>query len=51
MESEYTGLSLAAKEAVWLRRLIDGIGSAEINCSEPVPILADNQGSVIKLAE
>jgi hypothetical protein len=49
-ESEYVGLSLAAKEAVWLRRLVGGIGISEIYNGEPVTILADNQGS-IKLAE
>jgi hypothetical protein len=50
MESEYVGLSLAAKEAVWLRRLVDGIGISEIYNGEPVEILADSQGS-IKLAQ
>jgi hypothetical protein len=49
-ESEYVGLSLAAKEAIWLRRLVGGIGISEIYNGEPVTILADNQGS-IKLAE
>jgi Reverse transcriptase (RNA-dependent DNA polymerase)/Integrase core domain/GAG-pre-integrase domain len=49
-ESEYVGLSLAAKEAVWLRRLVGGIGISEIYNGEPVTIFADNQGS-IKLAE
>jgi hypothetical protein len=49
-ESEYVGLSLAAKEAVWLRRLVGGIGLSEIYNGEPVTILADNQGS-IKLAQ
>jgi hypothetical protein len=49
-ESEYVGLSLAAKEAVWLRRLVGAIGISEIYNGEPVTILADNQGSV-KLAE
>jgi hypothetical protein len=45
-ESEYVGLSLAAKEAVWLRRLVGGIGISEIYNGEPVTILADNQGSI-----
>jgi Reverse transcriptase (RNA-dependent DNA polymerase) len=49
-ESEYVGLSLAAKEAVWLRRLVGGIGLSEVYNGEPVTILADNQGS-IKLAQ
>jgi hypothetical protein len=49
-ESEYVGLSLAAKEAVWLRRFLGGIGISEIYNGEPVTILADNQGS-IKLAQ
>jgi hypothetical protein len=49
-ESEYVGFSLAAKEAVWLRRLVDGFGIVQIPEGEPVLILADNQGS-IKLAE
>jgi hypothetical protein len=45
-ESEYVGLSLAEKEAVWLRRLVGGIGISEIYNGEPVTILADNQGSI-----
>jgi hypothetical protein len=49
-ESEYVGLSLAAKEAVWLRRLVGGIRTAKIYNGEPVTILVGNQGS-IKLAE
>jgi hypothetical protein len=35
-ESEYVGLSLAAKEAVWLRRLVGAIGISEIYNDEPV---------------
>jgi hypothetical protein len=49
-ESEYVGLSLAAKEAVWLRRLVGEIGISEVYNGEPVTNLADNQGS-IKLAQ
>jgi hypothetical protein len=49
-ESEYVGFSLAAKKAVWLRRLVDGFGIVQIHDGEPVLILADNQGSM-KLAE
>jgi hypothetical protein len=42
--------TLSAKEAVWLRRLVGGIGISEVNKREPVTILADNQES-IKLAQ
>jgi hypothetical protein len=49
-ESEYDGLSLTAKEAVWLRRLVGGIGISKIYNGEPVTIFAANQGS-IKMAQ
>jgi hypothetical protein len=41
IESEYIGLSLAAKKAVWQRRLVGGIGIAQIHNGEPITILAE----------
>lgn len=43
MEAEYMALSQAAKEAVWLRRLLHQLGFTQ---HEPTILLADNQGSM-----
>jgi len=42
-ESEYTGLSIAAREAIWLKHILEDIGR-EIN--NPTTIHGDNQGSL-----
>jgi hypothetical protein len=49
-ESEYVGLCLASKEAIWLRRMVNNLGIADDGEEKLVTILADNQGS-IKLAK
>ncbi|XP_076358827.1 uncharacterized protein LOC143251272 [Tachypleus tridentatus] len=41
--AEYIALSLAAQETVWLRRLLQEIGS---EVDDPVRIMEDNQGTI-----
>jgi hypothetical protein len=45
-ESEYVGLCLASKEAIWLRRMVNNLGIANDREEKPVTTLADNQGSI-----
>ena len=46
-EAEYVAASAAAKEAVWLRRLLAGIGR---QCKQAIVLFVDNQ-STIQLAK
>ena len=42
MEAEYIGLSLASKEAIWLRKFLSDLGLS----LDPVVIYEDNQASI-----
>ncbi|XP_071575148.1 uncharacterized protein [Temnothorax nylanderi] len=42
-ESEYIAAATAAKEAVWLRTLLSGIG---YNCDKPTKLYVDNQSAI-----
>ena len=44
-ESEYIGMCLAAKETVWIRRLVSGLGLVD-GTDAPTTLLIDNQGSM-----
>lgn len=46
-EAEYVAASTAAKEAIWLRRLLEGIGQ---QCERETILFVDNQ-STIRLAK
>ena len=42
-EAEYIAAALAAREAIWLKRVCNDL---EINTKSPVPLLADNKASI-----
>lgn len=42
-ESEYVAAASAAKEAIWLRKLLDGLG---IKSDEPITLKIDNQSAI-----
>jgi hypothetical protein len=45
-EAEYIGQSNAAKEAIWLRRLLDEIRPEDMNEPKATVIFCDNQGAI-----
>ena len=42
-EAEYTGLSYASKEAVWIRRFLEQLGYGQ---QEPITIYGDSQSAI-----
>ena len=44
MDAEYIALHENAKEAIWLRGLLEGL---ELHQKDPMPVLADDQGANI----
>ena len=49
-EAEYITVSDAAKEAVWLKRFITGLGVVP-TISDPIPLLCDNNGAIAQAKE
>ena len=46
IEAEYVGLSMAARESLWLHRLIDIMGLISRTGQCPITLWAGNQGSI-----
>ena len=45
MEAEYVTASKAAKEAVWLKKFLSGLGVARME-QVPITLFCDNNGAV-----
>ena len=50
MEAEYIAASEAAKEAVWLRKFISGLGLVP-SIADPVVLYCDNNGAIAQAKE
>jgi hypothetical protein len=49
-EAEYIAASEAAKEAVWIRQFLEGLGVVP-SAKSPIPLLCDNSGAVFQARE
>ena len=49
-EAEYIAAAEAAKEAVWIRKFLIGLGVVPL-AAEPVPLLCDNNGAIAQAKE
>ena len=49
-EAEYIAASEAAKEAVWIRKFLIGLGVVPL-AAEPVPLYCDNNGAIAQAKE